>query len=131
MAPGSASRTLVSSAYVRRSDPVPAWHGSMTGLACLDRLAVAEMATHTPLASSGVALDTNVSDGPGPASEGPGAGPPPISPACPEAKLENLQGLPAVRLRTARQFQTVPVKGHGAKVAGHHRDTEAGRMGAR
>jgi len=48
-------------------------------------------------------LDTNVSEGPGPASDGPGAGPSLISPACHGAELENLEGLPAGRLHTARR----------------------------
>jgi len=86
------------------------------------------MANHSPLAPLGAALDTNVSEGPGPASEGPGAGPSLISPACQDAKLENLEGLPAGRLRTARQSQTVPVNGQGAKVAAHHESTDAGRI---
>jgi RNA polymerase sigma-70 factor, ECF subfamily len=86
------------------------------------------MATHSPLAPSGAALDTNVSEGPGPASEGPGAGPSLISPACQDAKLENLEGLPAGRLRTARQSPTVPANGRGAKVAAHYESTDAGRI---
>jgi hypothetical protein len=71
-------------------------------------------------------MDTNVSEGPGPASGGPGAGPSLISPACQDAKLENLEGLPAGRLRTARQFPTVPVRGHDAEVAAHHELSRSG-----
>ncbi len=52
--------------------------------------------------------DTDVSAGPGPASDGPGAGPSLISPACQDAKLEDLEGLPVGRLRTARQLRPYP-----------------------
>src|ERR1022692_3429199 len=64
----------------------------------------AEMATHTPLgAVAAPRSDTDVSEGPGPASDGPGAGPSLISPACQDAKLEDLKGLPAGWLHTTRQ----------------------------
>ena len=51
----------------------------------------------------GTPLDTSVSMGPGPASEGPVPALSLISPAHQDAKLENLEGLPAGRLRTTRQ----------------------------
>src|SRR5258707_2765971 len=66
------------------------------------------MANHSPLAPLGAALDTDVSEGPGPASERPGAGPSLISPACQDAKLEDLEGLPVGRLRTARLLRRYP-----------------------
>ena len=46
------------------------------------------------LAHMGVA-STDVSAGPGPASDGPGAGPSLISPACQDAKLENPRAFPS------------------------------------
>src|SRR5262249_20756551 len=103
IAPGSASRTLVSSTYVRRSDPAPAWRLSATELACLDRLAVAEMATHTPLAPSGTALDTNMSDGPGPASERP-------APALRSSRLR-------ARTRSSRISRAFPPGGYAPPVS--------------
>ena len=48
--------------------------------------------------------DTDVSAGPGPASDGPGAGPSLVSPAYQDAKLEDVEGLPVGRLRTARRL---------------------------
>src|SRR5260370_5883752 len=51
---------------------------------------------------------TDVSAGPGPASERPGAGPSLISPACQDAKLEDLEGLPVGRQRTARHPRRYP-----------------------
>jgi hypothetical protein len=52
--------------------------------------------------------DTDVSAGPGPASYGPGAGPSLVSPACQDAKLEDVEGLPVGRLHTARQLRRYP-----------------------
>ncbi|HXW43750.1 MAG TPA: hypothetical protein VEL03_03115 [Streptosporangiaceae bacterium] len=43
-----------------------------------------------------------MSEGPGPASDGPDAGPSLISPAHQDAKLEDFEGLPGGRLGTAR-----------------------------
>jgi len=64
-----------------------------------------ELATRSPLGAwAAPRSDTDVSAGPGPASDGPGAGPSLISPACQGAKLENLEGLPGGRLRTTRQL---------------------------
>jgi len=62
----------------------------------------AEMTTHSPL---GAMPGADVPEGPGPAREGPGTGPSRISPACQDAKLEDLEGLPAGRRRTARQIR--------------------------
>src|SRR5450755_3996347 len=59
--------------------------------------------------------DTDVSAGPGPASDGPGAGPSLISPACQDAKLEDLEGLPEGRLGTAHHLRRYPGAALGRK----------------
>src|SRR5580658_3448963 len=65
-----------------------------------------ELATRSPLgAERAPRSDTDVSAGPGPASDGPSAGPSLISPAHQDAKLEDFEGLPGGRQGTARQFR--------------------------
>src|SRR5215469_15842069 len=100
MAAGSASRTLVSRTYVRRTEELATrslpWApgGAVFG--------------HIGLARAEARVQENVSAGPGPASTGPGAGPSLISPACQDAKLEDLEGLPVGRLGTARHLRRYP-----------------------
>src|SRR6266566_2661848 len=94
-----------------------------------DARAVAEMATHSPLsAACGAALDTNVSEGPGPASEGP-------APALRSSRLR-------ATTRSSRISRAFPPGGYAppvspdgtcekdrAKVAAHHELTDAGQIG--
>jgi len=62
-----------------------------------------------PWASRGTPRsDTGVSAGPGPASEGPGAGPSLISPARQDAKLEDLEGLSRRAATHRPSTMTVP-----------------------
>src|SRR5215469_5489397 len=93
MAAGSASRTLVSRTYVRRTEELATrslpWApgGAVFG--------------HIGLARAEARVQENV-------LAGPGAGPSLISPACQDAKLEDLEGLPVGRLRTARHLRRYP-----------------------
>ena len=75
------------------------------GAGWLDRRAE-ELATRSPLGAGRTPRsDTDVSAGPGPASDGPCAGPSLVSPAYQDAKLENFEGLPGGRPCTARQYR--------------------------
>src|SRR5262249_56288235 len=59
--------------------------------------------------------DTEVSVRPGPAREGPVAGPSLVSPVCSGNKLEDVEGLPGGRRRTAHPALTVPGGGPSRK----------------
>jgi len=54
----------------------------------------------------------------GPAREGPVAGPSLVSPAYQDNKLEDVEGLPGRRLRTAYPVQTVPAGTRSGKYQG-------------
>jgi hypothetical protein len=63
------------------------------------------LATRSPLgAGGGAAFGHRRVGGTGTGQRGPGAGPSLVSPAYQDAKLEDVEGLPVGRLRTARRL---------------------------